>query len=818
MTKKRLIIIDGYSLIYRTFYGVRPMTTKDGVHTNVIFGFSNILINILENFTPDYIAVAFDEKKPTFRHDSFENYKAGRLLMPEELEQQIQLIFEMLELMDIKKISMEGYEADDLIGTISKICSANDIEVDILTGDRDAFQLIDKNIKVIYTKKGISEVDVYGENEIMERYGVSPEDLIDVKGLMGDKSDNIPGVAGVGEKTAIKLIQDYGDIEGVYENIEAIKGKLKERLLLDRENAFLSRHLAKIVTEIPIDFDLDEYITLDYKNKETIDFFERMECHTIVKKLIGEGKPMEDSKSVIHEHEYIMVENISGIKSLKAAINSSGEMFFIHLVEKEPVYSLKALAIETAGKVYFIDSRIVPEETILDELKTILEDVKITKAGHDVKDFIVYLLKKGVEFNGLRADTYIAAYLLDPSDNRYAVDDLAGKYLMKNIHTEEDIFGKGRAKLRFEDADPKVLEKHLSQKCMLLGEIEKALSEKIKEFEMTALYNDIEIPLIEVLASFEFSGFKIDMKELDELDREFDEKLALLTANIYACAGREFNINSPKQLGEILFDELMLPVIKKTKTGYSTDVEVLDKLKGKHPVIESILEYRTIAKLSSTYVKGFKQIIHRDDNRIYSTFNQALTTTGRISSTEPNLQNIPIKIEMGKKIRKVFIPSSEEHILVDADYSQIELRILAHISDDETLIESFVNGEDIHTRTASEIFNVPLEEVAGRQRMYAKAINFGLIYGKQAFGLSQDLGISRKEAQDYIDRYFGRYPKVAKYMEDIKLQAKEKGFVTTIYGRRRYIPEINSRNANIEKSGERLALNTPIQGSAADIL
>ncbi|SHE89721.1 DNA polymerase I [Alkalibacter saccharofermentans] len=817
MEPKKMIIIDGYSLIYRTFYGVRPMATKDGIPTNVIFGFANILINILENYNPDYIGVAFDEKKPTFRHDSYENYKAGRMLMPEDLEKQIDLVMEMLVLMDIKKISLPGYEADDLIGTISKSCSKSGIEVDILTGDRDSFQLIDPNIKVLYTKKGISEVEIYDEGKIMDQYGVSPRDLIDVKGLMGDKSDNIPGVAGIGEKTAIKLIKEYGDIEGVYANIHEIKGKMQEKLLNDKENAFLSRHLAEIVTHVPLEFNIGEYETLNYKSKEVVDFFERLECFSIVAKIAGSDSPNQENEK-INTNKITEVTDNKLLQEAITVMKKAREIYIAYVAERDYESFLKAIAVSVEGNCYYISSNIFGEDQIAQNIKEVFESENIKKIGHDFKRLYSWALKQGINLQGVEFDAYLAAYLIDPSDNRYKMNDLASKYLNKEIISDEELYGKGKSKKTFDSLEREIAMTTMCTHADLMEDLRRLLAPQIEEYAMASLYKDIELPLTEVLAFFEHEGFRIDLEELDRLDVEFDEKLGNLKKEIYSLSGQEFNINSPKQLGEVLFEKLMLPVVKKTKTGYSTDAEVLEKLKGKHPVITHILDYRTVSKLSSTYVKGFKQIINFKTEKIHSTFNQALTTTGRISSSDPNLQNIPVKIEIGKKIRKVFIPSKKDQVLIDADYSQIELRILAHISGDETLISSFINEEDIHTRTASEIFGVEIEDVTSTQRVYAKAINFGLIYGKQAYGLSQDLGISRKEAQDYIDRYFGRYPKVEDYMKNIVKEAKDKGFVTTLFGRRRYLPEIHSRNAMIAKSGERLALNTPIQGSAADII
>jgi len=816
--KKKMIIIDGNSLVYRTFYGVRPMTSKKGVPTNAIYGFANILLNLLEKQKPDYIGVAFDEKKPTFRHDQFEAYKAGRLKMPEELQTQLPLLYKMLDLLDIRRISIEGYEADDLIGTIAKCYSAEGIDVHIVTGDRDAFQLVDENIKVLFTKKGISDVDTMDEAEIQNVYGIKPRDLIEVKALMGDKSDNIPGVAGVGEKTALKLIQEFKNVEGVYENIESQKGKLKEKLIIDRENAYLSRQLATIMTNVPVDFELKEFITHNYKNKEASQFFNELDISTIANRL-GAFEEVLEEKNIISTKKVIDVMDSQMMKEVLELAKATGEIYMTWAISN-PIYNvreLQGLAIGIQDKIFYFTDE-VDQETFTSVLREIVQDREIKKIGHNFKDFLVYCMHKKIEVKAMYFDSYIAAYLLEPSDSRYDFDDLALKYLNTSMKSKEDLLGKGKNQISFLEVEDQDKRENLIEKLEALLLLHNVLREKIKELEMEHLLVDIELPLVEVLASFEYQGFKINVEELNRLDKQFDGELVKLTKEIYDFAGKEFNINSPKQLGEILFEELKLPVMKKTKTGNSTNAEVLEKLKDYHPIVEKLLEYRTIAKLSSTYIKGFKGIIEEKNSKIYSSFNQTVTTTGRISSSDPNLQNIPIKMEMGRKIRGIFIPSSEDNVLVDADYSQIELRVLAHISGDETLINSFVNGEDIHTRTASEIFDTPLAEVTTLQRGHAKAINFGLIYGKQAFGLSQDLRISRKEAQDYIEMYFGRYPKVEKYMVDIVEEAKENGYVTSIFGRRRYIPEINSRNKVIVKAGERLALNTPIQGSAADII
>ncbi|MFZ7121930.1 MAG: DNA polymerase I [Eubacteriaceae bacterium] len=814
---KKMIIIDGNSLFYRTFYGVRPMSSSKGVPTNAIYGFANILINIFEKHKPDYLGVAFDEKKPTFRHEQFDEYKAGRLKMPEELQTQIPLIYEMLDLMDIRKISIEGYEADDLIGTISKYYSRENIEVNIVTGDRDAFQLIDENIKVLYTKRGISDVENVDEEEINKKYGIRPMDLIEVKALMGDKSDNIPGVAGIGEKTALKLISEFKTLEGVYDNIESQKGKLKEKLVNDRENAFLSRQLAKIVTNVPIDFELEEFNINNYQNKDAVEFFNNLECFSISKRLGFEQLKSEESIEPIKK--VVIVDCQEMIVKIIEKANKEKKVFLMWYMTKvtHNHNELSALVLGIKDNIFYFSDNL-GEQEILQGIKKILEDEDIKIIGHNFKELYVLCMQNDIQLKGIIFDTYIAAYLLEPSDSRYDIYDLTQKYMNISTKNVRELLGSGKKQISFIQIIDEDKRDYLIQGCEALFRLYEIILDKLMDINMYELFNDIELPIIEVLAFFEYQGFKIDMQELDKLNNEFDEKLVYLTKEIYTLSGKSFNINSPKQLGEILFQELKLPVIKKTKTGYSTNADVLDKLKDQHPIIEMLIEYRTLAKLSSTYIKGFKNIIDESNQRIYSSFNQTVTSTGRISSSDPNLQNIPIKMEMGRKIRRIFIPTDTEFVLVDADYSQIELRILAHISGDKTLIDSFINGEDIHTRTASEIFNIALDVVSSLQRSYAKAINFGLIYGKQAFGLSQDLNISRKEAQEYIDMYFGRYPNVEEYMKNIVSQAKEKGYVTTLYGRRRNIPEINSRNKMIVKAGERLALNTPIQGSAADII
>lgn len=819
LTKKKWIIIDGNSLINRTFYALPPLTNTKGIHTNALYGFASILMKVIDEEKPDYVGVAFDEKKPTFRHKDFKEYKAGRLKMPEELAQQFDLLKEMLKTFGIEIISLEGYEADDLIGTLSKYGEEQGLEVNIITGDRDAFQLSSNQVSVWYTKKGISNLDKMGKEEVLKRYGVAPKQLIDVKGLMGDKSDNIPGVPGIGEKTALKLIKEYGSIEKVYHNIDKISGKkLKENLEQYKEQAILSKKLGTIVRDIPIEITLEDYKLENPYNEGVIQLFEEWEFSSLLEK-IG----VEKFQGSIEEKrlEYQEVATIDQLKNILQDIKKENCLYLQWLLEgsghRKKV--LVGLAIgRKDGQLYLVDLERLEILEVLKEMKEVFESKEIKKIGHNLKELSVYLFLYNIQLKGLEFDTYIAAYLLEPSENKYDLSLLAAKYLGQNILGKEQLLGKGKKSKQYRDISQREKSDFLIDHLDGIIQLHRILREKLIEQDMTFLYDNIELPLIDVLASMENIGFHVEKGELKDLSKEFGEKISTLTEEIYQLAGEEFNINSPKQLGQILFERLKLPVIKKTKTGYSTNVEVLERLKGKHPIIEKIMDIRQLTKLKSTYVDGLMDIIDPETKNIHSSFNQTITSTGRISSSEPNLQNIPIKMEMGRRIRKVFVPQDPENYLVDADYSQIELRILAHISEDENLMDAFNKKQDIHTRTASQVFNVDMQEVTPLMRSRAKAVNFGIVYGISDFGLSRDLNIPRVEAKKYINNYFAKYHRVREYMEEIVETAKEQGYVTTLFGRRRYLPELHSRNYNIRSMGERLALNTPIQGTAADII
>ena len=813
MDRKKLMVIDGSSLLHRAFYALPLLSNKEGIYTNGLYGFLTMLYKVQEDINPDYLCIVFDKKGPTFRHKEYDKYKAHRSATPSELAQQFPIMKDILEAMNISYLELSGYEADDIAGAIAKK-GEKDYEIFLVTGDKDYLQLATDNTKILITRKGITEIEEYDRNKIIDEFGITPHQLIDLKGLMGDASDNIPGVPGIGEKTGLKLLKEYDTIENIYENLDNIKGKkLKENLTENKQLAFLSRRLGEIMTTVPTDIDIDEFQVKEPKWDKLKSLYENLEFNSLLKKITFEG---EEVKSVGLEYNIIKDNQYS---------------FIIQEIEKEKKFSFKIITAEDN----YIESEIIgigiktknkPTNIILfeddkkkffEEFKTIFEDEKIEKIGHNLKKEIVTLLRMSIQLSGMSFDSMIAGYLLDPTQNGYFIKNLSEEYLNIPGTDEEKILGKGKKRKSYNQLTEKELGEIVSFTLDTVFSIEDKMMKTITEQEMIDLYNDVELPLVEVLANMEYEGFKIDTNELKRLGKEYDEEIEKLTREIYNLAGAEFNINSPKQLDEILFDKLGLPIIKKTKTGYSTDAEVLDKLKDMHPMIEKVLRYRQIVKLKSTYIDGLLALINEDTKRIHSSFNQTITSTGRISSTEPNLQNIPVRTEDGRKIRKAFV-AEDGYSLVDADYSQIELRILAHISKDPKLIDAFIHNEDIHRKTASEVFNVSMEEVSSHMRSSAKAVNFGIIYGISDYGLSRDLNITRKEAKIYIDKYLKNYEKVKDYMEDIVNIGKEQGYVETILHRRRYVPELQARNFNIKSFGERIAMNTPIQGSAADII
>lgn len=793
----KFLIIDGNSLMYRAYFALPDLMNSEGLHTNAIYGFSMMLLKLLDEEKPDYIAVAFDKKAPTFRHKEYSAYKGTRQSMPEELIEQVDILKDVINAFNIKTIEIEGFEADDIIGTVSKIAYENGMKVLIVTGDRDALQLVSDGVKVKICKKGITQMEEYDEKAVIDRYEVTPNQFVDLKGLMGDKSDNIPGVPNIGEKTAIKLIKEFGSIENVLMNTDKLKGKIRENIENNTEMAILSKKLATIERNIPIEIDLSEYQLRDYDKERLIDLFEKLEFSSLIDGL------KKDADDIIEVKDW----PVRDCKYLGELLNREDTLSFYPLILEGEV---KAVSFATDDESFFV------EIDDYEELK-LLDNDRLTLVGHDIKDFFVCLSYHRIELNCKFYDTAIMTYLLNPSESNYDVGRVLKKYLKENIPNIEDILGKGKSRKSYDNVDKKLLIDCLCQTASKLSKLKDKLMSFIKEMEMEELLNDVEFPLIEVLKSMEVHGFTLDKNVLRDLSKEIDEKTEKIIKDIYDTAGYEFNINSTKQLSEFLFDKLNLPAIKKTKTGYSTDMEVLEELIPYNEIVSEIIEYRQLMKLKSTYIDGFIPIMDKE-NKVHSTFKQTVAATGRISSTEPNLQNIPVRDEFGRRIRKAFISSFQEGYIISADYSQIELRVLAHLSEDEKLIESFLNNEDIHLRTASEVFKIAPEEVTGEMRRRAKAVNFGIVYGISDYGLSRDLKISRKEAKEYIDNYFDRYKGVKNYIDSVVKFARENGYVTTILNRRRYIPEINSKNYNQRSFGERMAMNTPIQGSAADII
>ncbi len=821
--KKRFIIIDGNSLINRAFYAIPDLTTREGIHTNGVYGFINMLNKIIEDYKPDYISVAFDMKAPTFRHKEYKEYKAQRKKMPTELAEQMPILKEILDAYRVHRTQLEGFEADDLIGTLAKYCDEKDFEVIVVTGDRDALQLVTDNTKVLITRRGITNLEIYDENKINEEFGIASNQVIDFKGLVGDKSDNIPGVPGIGDKTASKLLKQFATVEEILENVDKISStRARNSLEENKEVALLSKRLATIETNVPIEMNVEELKLEQPDYGKLLDLFKKYEFNSLIKKIVPEDEVTNDSdiqNENIKEVNIHIIDDINKLNELIELIKDKGSFSLNIFNENKNIREDKIIGISIAidkTKYYYVNTK--EDQELIYGLKEVFGKEDIKKYGHGLKRDILALFRYDIELRGIEFDTYIAEYLLDPSRSDYDISQIANDYIGTKMKSEIDLLGKGKSSKEYEDLDSKeLIDYGKDWTITVLYAMEKQIK-KLEELELENLYKEIEMPLIEVLAYMEFEGFKINQDVLKELDEEFTEKIADITNRIYELAGEEFNINSPKQLGEILFDKLGLPVIKKTKTSYSTSQDVLNKLYNRHDIIPLIIEYRQLVKIKSTYVDSLFNLINPSTGKIHSSFNQTVTVTGRISSTEPNMQNIPVKLEMGRRIRKIFVPSNDERILLDADYSQIELRVLAHMSEDEMLINAFKEDEDIHTLTASQVFNVPLAEVTSIERSRAKAVNFGIVYGISDYGLSENLNITRKEAKKYIDQYLMKYSGVKEYMDKAVKKGKEQGYVTTIFNRRRYIPELKSRNFNIRSFGERTAMNTPIQGSAADII
>lgn len=799
MSKPKFLIIDANSIINRAFYGIRLLTTKDGTYTNAVYGFLNIFYKFKEEIKPDYIAAAFDLKAPTFRHKMFDGYKATRKPMPEELVPQISLLKEVLSALGIPVLEKEGFEADDIIGTVAARCTKEGIACMILTGDKDDLQLAtnDNKIYLVTTRMGNTDTEIFDADHVFEKYGVTPKEFIDVKAIMGDTSDNIPGVKGIGEKGAFSLIADFKNLENIYENLdsESITKSLRTKLTEGKETAFLSRTLATIDCDVPIDVDFSAAKEQTGDIDALRALYTRLEFKSFLKKL-----PQGAESATIQAEKPTFTTKTPTVDELAKLLDNE-TVFYLMDTDTETI------AVTDGNGTIFI-SRFSGE--YLPCFKAFFESEKSTKVTHESKQQHLFLKKLGIKLQGQVFDTAIAAYLIDPSRKNYNINELSFDLL--DISLSEETVGE---QLSF-DAEPTESISFIAEQTSVLPALYILLQNRLTEEGSKELFEMIEMPLVNVLAAMESDGILVDKESLLSFGEMLDEKITLFTQEIYDLAGEEFNINSPKQLGLILFEKLGLKSSKKTKTGYSTNASALEKLIGSHPIIEKILEYRHLAKLKSTYVDGLKDVI-QTDGRIHSTFHQTVTVTGRISSSEPNLQNIPIRTALGREMRKMFV-AAPGHILLDADYSQIELRVLAHIAGDQNMIEAFASGKDIHASTAAKLFNLPLDEVTSDMRTAAKAVNFGLIYGKGEFSLAQDLQISMREAKAYIEDYLGSFPSVREYMKNVVEKAKENGYVTTLFGRRRALPELSASNFQLRSFGERAALNTPIQGTAADII
>ena len=836
---KKLVLIDGNSIMNRAFYGImgsKALTTKDGKYTNAVYGFLAILFKLLEEEKPEYIAVSFDLKGPTQRHKLYDGYKANRKGMPNELAEQMPVIKEILNAMNIDIVEKEGYEGDDIIGTLSRYGEKKGLEVIILSGDRDTFQLATDNVKIHIprTKSGKTETEIFDRDKVKEVYGIEPKQLIEVKGLQGDTSDNIPGVPGIGEKTALSLIQKYETIDNLYKKLEAgeadLKGKQKEKIEENKDLAYLSRTLGEINTNVPIEDTLEELKTEEWDKQKVLEIFKELNFKRYIERFNLLGDVSSQNSDVEQIEQLYKTENKS-IEEIKNILKSQKKMIFYIDTDKdenqEKIIKEKITGIgifnSKLNETYYIK---IKNSQQLQELKEIFENKEISKIGIDLSKTYILLKQEEINLKGIKYDVAIAAYILNPTNNKLKIENLAEQFLEIDV---KDFLGENTNKKEkqinlFDEIEKEentekneVEEKKSTFYSYLIYKLQEVTTKQLEEINAISLFNNIDMPTVEVLANMQWNGMYADEEELNKFGDKLKEQLEIKTKMIYEMAGEEFNINSTKQLGEILFEKMKLPVIKKTKSGYSTDVDVLEKLKSEDPIISEILDYRQLMKLNSTYVEGLKPYINPKTKRIHSFFHQTITATGRISSTEPNLQNIPTRFELGKQVRKIFKPE-KGRVYIDADYSQIELRVLAHMSEDKHMVQAFKEGQDIHKQAASKVFKTPIEEVTKEQRSNAKAVNFGIVYGISDFGLGEQLGISRKKAKQYIDEYLTEYEGIKNFMENITEKAKETGYVETLFNRRRYIPELKSNNYMVRQFGARAAMNTPIQGTAADIM
>lgn len=805
--KPKLILMDGNSLANRAFYALPLLSNAQGQHTNAVYGFMTMLLRLLEEENPSHLLVAFDAGKITFRHQKYQEYKGARQKTPPELSEQFPLLKEALEAMSVPTYELEGWEADDIIGTLAKRAEEADFQVLIVTGDRDLLQLVSPRTKVLLTRKGITQVEAYGMEEIREKYGLAPEQIVDLKGLMGDSSDNIPGIPGVGEKTALKLLAEYHSVEGILEHAESLKGKLKERVKEHAELARLSKELATIACDAPLPLELEELKRAPFDPDRVLESFRRLSFESLIERLGLQGQGSEEQAIDV---KYQRLSPEEAREAVQGWMGQTASVW-VEWAEEQWEIRLIGMAVYLDHQGFWIDAGVFHE---VEPLQQWWGDPHSPKQIYDAKRTMVNAHWLGVPFRGVAFDLLLASYLLNPTLPRHELSDIAKPYQF-SLPDDEVIFGKG-AKRKQVSEEEHIL--HLVRKAWVIRQLVPLLREELDRQELMELFSELEMPLSRVLALLEIRGFRVDRQKLVEMGESLSQRLEELTQEIYRLAGTPFNINSPKQLGEILFDKLGLTPLKKTKTGYSTSADVLEKLAPQHEIVEKILYFRQLGKLKSTYIDGLLKVIHPKTEKVHTSFNQAITATGRLSSTEPNLQNIPIRMEEGRRIRQAFVPDHPDWLILSADYSQIELRILAHLSGDERMLEAFHTGMDIHTKTAMDVFGVREEEVTPEMRRQAKAVNFGIIYGISDYGLSQNLNISRKAAAEFIDKYFETFPGVRSYMEGVVAKARADGYVTTTLKRRRYLPDINSSNYNLRAAAERTAMNTPIQGSAADII
>ncbi|MFD2211131.1 DNA polymerase I [Virgibacillus halophilus] len=805
MTKK-MVLIDGNSIIYRAFFALPLLNNDKGVYTNAVYGFTTMLMRVLEEHKPTHLLVAFDAGKTTFRHATYKEYKGGRQKTPPELSEQFPVLKELLDAFGIKHYQLDQYEADDIIGTLSQQADKDGFEVSVISGDKDLLQLVTDKVTVHVTKKGISEMEAYTPEHMREKMGITPKQIIDLKGLMGDSSDNIPGVPGVGEKTATKLLKQFHSLEEVYVHIDEISGKkLKEKLTEHHEDAVMSKQLATIDMDAPLVIGMKDTVYESYDAAKVSEIFKDLGFQSLLAKM-DDGEEEPESK---------VLQNITfkSVDEVKEDMFTGKEALMIEMLEenyhKAPVVGI---GIANEEHTYFIPSEVAFKSKVFCKWA---EDETKQKIVFDSKTSMVALLNRGIRLHGVVFDTVLASYLLNPSENNHSIGAIAHRANLSGVLYDEEVYGKG-AKQKV--PEPSILAEHIARKSRMMFDVQPDLEKQLADNKQASLLKELEMPLACILGEMEHTGVSVDKTRLEKMGKELKGQLENVEKEIFELAGESFNLNSPKQLGPILFEKLKLPIIKKTKTGYSTAADVLEQLQQEHEIIPKILLYRQLGKLQSTYIEGLLKVVNDETGKIHTRYNQALTQTGRLSSIDPNLQNIPIRLEAGRRIRQAFVPSEKGWIMFSADYSQIELRVLAHIANDEKLIAAFKQEKDIHTSTAMEVFHVKEEEVTANMRRQAKAVNFGIVYGISDYGLSQNLGVTRKEAKKFIDRYFDTYPDVKKYMEDIVTEAKHQGFVTTFMHRRRYLPEINSRNFNKRSFAERTAMNTPIQGSAADII